>query len=127
MKNKREYKLSETLRILMAVHPHTGKRTTQKELAEYLGVRPQSVSAYLCGESVPSAKNCLAMADYFDVSADYLLIGYEDGNLYKSLMDTVSKQIYERLGRIAVLCAQGEDNAHYLMSMVGSGGGGDVD
>lgn len=127
MKKNREYKLSETLRMLMAAHPHTGKKTTQKELAEYLGIRPQSVSAYICGESVPSAKNCLAMADYFGVSADYLLVGFEDKDMYRSMADAANKKIYERLCRIAVLCAQGEDNAHYLMSMVGSGGDGDVD
>ena len=33
MEKKREYRLSETLRQLMAKHPLTGEKTAQKELA----------------------------------------------------------------------------------------------
>lgn len=61
MKNKREYKLPETLRRLMAKHPLTGEKTTQKELAKCVGIRPQTVSQYICGETTPTAKNCLAI------------------------------------------------------------------
>lgn len=115
MERKREYKLPETLRRLMARHPHTGKKTTQKELAAYIGVRPQTLSLYACGKSVPPAENCLALADYFGVSVDYLLIGYEDGDLYFAMMDAQQRRLYEKLGRIAVLCSNAENVALGLM------------
>lgn len=115
MDKKRVYKLPETLRRLMSKHPQTGEKTTQKELAQYLGIRPQSLSLYLCGKSLPSAKNCLCLADFFGVSADYLLVGYEDGNLYFSMVDAQRRRIYEKLGSIAVLCSNAENLALSLM------------
>ena len=115
MENRREYKLPETLRRLMARHPHTGKKTTQKELAAYIGVRPQTLSLYACGKSVPPAENCLALADYFGVSVDYLLVGYEDGKLYFAMMDAQRRRVYEKLENIAVLCSNAENLALGLM------------
>lgn len=115
MDRNREYKLPETLRHLMHKHPHTGKKTTQKELARHLGIRPQTVSLYLLGKSLPSAKNCLAIADYFGVSVDCLLIGYEDGDLYFAMMDAQRRRVYEKLGNIAVLCSNAENIALGLM------------
>ena len=115
MEKKREYRLPETLRRLMDKHPLTGEKTTQKELAKHIGIRPQAVSLYICGETVPTAKNCLAIADYFGVSADYLLIGYEDGDLYFSMMDAQRRRTYEKLGSIAVLCSNAENLALGLM------------
>lgn len=115
MNNKREYKLPETLRRLMNKHPHTGEKTTHKELAQFLGIRQQTVSQYISGQSVPPARNCLAIADYFGVSADYLLIGYEDGDLYFSMMEAQQRRMYEKLGKIAVLCSNAENLALNLM------------
>ena len=43
-----------------------------------VGVRPQTVSLYLKGETAPAPKILLKMADYFCVSTDYLLTG-QDG------------------------------------------------
>ena len=115
MENRREYKLPETLRRLMARHPHTGKRTTQKELAAHIGVRPQTLSLYVCGQTAPNAENCLAMANYFGVSVDYLLVGYEDGDLYFAMMDAQRRRVYEKLENIAVLCSNAENLALGLM------------
>lgn len=115
MEKKREYKLPETLRRLMEKHPLTGDKTTQKELAKSIGIRPQTVSQYIYGLTVPTAKNCLAIADYFGVSADYLLIGYEDADLYFSMMDAQRRRTYEKLGSIAVLCSNAENLALSLM------------
>lgn len=115
MKNRREYKLPETLRRLMVRHPHTGQRTTQKELAAYVGVRPQTLSLYVCGKTMPLARHCLAMADYFGVSVDYLLVGYEDGDLYFAMMDAQQRRVYEKLENIAVLCSNAENLALGLM------------
>lgn len=113
MEKKREYKLPETLRYLMDKHLQTRKKATHKELAEYIGIRQQTVSQYISSKSVPTAKNCLAIADFFGVSVDYLLIGYEDGDLYFSMMDTQQRRMYEKLGNIAVLCS----NARTLLSI----------
>ena len=115
MEKKREYKLPETLRRLMDKHPQTKKKTTHKELAEYIGVRQQTVSQYISGKSVPTANKCLSIADFFGVSADYLLIGYEDGDLYFCMMDAQQRRMYEKLGDIAVLCSNAENLALNLM------------
>ena len=115
MNNKRDYNLPETLCRLLDKHPQTGKKTTRKELAKNIGVRQQTVSQYVCGETVPTAKNCLAIADYFGISVDYLLVGYEDGDLYFSMIDGVRRRIYEKLGEIAVLCSNAENAALNLM------------
>ena len=115
MENKREYKLPETLRRLMASHPHTGKRTTQKELAAHIGVRSQTLSLYVCGQTAPNAESCLAMANYFGVSVDYLLVGYDDGDLYFAMMDAQQRRVNEKLENIAVLCSNAENLALGLM------------
>ncbi|MCD7818905.1 MAG: hypothetical protein LUH07_07625 [Lachnospiraceae bacterium] len=47
MENRRKYKLPETLRQQMKKHPITGKPTTQKEPAEYVGIRKQTLGLAL--------------------------------------------------------------------------------
>lgn len=68
-------RLASTLRELMMKSPKTGEPVTQKELAEHLGVRPQTVSLYCTGESLPNSDQLLAMGDYFGVTADFLITG----------------------------------------------------
>ena len=72
------YQFPQMLQKLKECHPTYRRRITQKELAEHVGVRPQTVSLYLKGETAPSPKILLKMADYFCVSTDYLLTG-QDG------------------------------------------------
>lgn len=115
MEKKREYKLPETLRQLMKHHPKTHKEVTQKELAAAIGIRPQTVAEYMKGKTQPSAEKVLKIADFFGVSADYLLIGYEDGDLYFSMMDAQRRRTYEKLGQIAVLCSNAENIALGIM------------
>lgn len=55
------------LRLLMEE-----KKTTQKELANYLGVSPQAVGAYCRGETIPSIEYAGKIADYFGVSMDFM-------------------------------------------------------
>lgn len=56
------------LRELMEEH-----NTTQKELAKAIDMRPQTVSLYTGGQSTPDI-NCLyKIADYFNVTADWLI------------------------------------------------------
>lgn len=71
---------STTLRDLMASHPHTGEKTTQKVLATAIGIRPQTVSLYLDGSTQPNADNLYKIARYFDVSVDFLLSGVSSEN-----------------------------------------------
>lgn len=47
--------------------------TTQKQLGTAIGKRPQTVSLYTTGQSSPDVDTIRAIADYYDVSADWLL------------------------------------------------------
>ena len=60
--------------------PETGKKTTQKELAKYLNVRPQTVSYYCTGESLPNCEQLLMIADFFGVTCDFLMTGRRTEN-----------------------------------------------
>ena len=43
------------------------------ELARHLGVSSQMVSKYVSGKSDPSLENAVKIAEYYDVSLDWLL------------------------------------------------------
>ena len=49
------------------------RNLTQDDVAAFLGIKRQSYSAYERGTSVPDALTLLKLAEYFDVSTDYLL------------------------------------------------------
>lgn len=49
------------------------KGLTQKNLADVLGVAPVSWQRFEYGSSKPKLENIITLADYFDVSVDYLL------------------------------------------------------
>lgn len=59
---------SKRLREIMAE-----RHTTQKQLAEAIKMRPQTVSLYMNGQSLPDVLTLKKIADYYDVSADWLL------------------------------------------------------
>ncbi len=46
---------------------------TQKEIADYLGLTPKMISFYENDERTPPADILIKLADYFNVSIDYLL------------------------------------------------------
>ena len=48
------------------------RNLTQRQIAEGIGIPEQSYQRYEYGKVVPSATVLLALADYFDVSLDYL-------------------------------------------------------
>ena len=58
---------------LLDCSPKTGEKTTLKTLAEYLGVKQQTVSLWRNGGSTPELKYLLPIAVFFGVSCDYLL------------------------------------------------------
>lgn len=49
------------------------KQVHQKDIAEYLGITPNAYGLYERGERKPNPDTLLMLADYFDVSVDYLL------------------------------------------------------
>ena len=46
---------------------------TQRQVADYLQITQPSYIRYENGSAEPSLENLLKLADYFDVSVDYLL------------------------------------------------------
>ncbi len=74
------------LRGLLDRHPMTGARTTLKELAEAIGIRQQTVSLYKNGETQPTPETLVKIAEFFNVSVDYLLTGISSQN--KSIHET---------------------------------------
>jgi len=49
------------------------KKATQREIAEFLGITYQAYSNYEKGTREPSHETLLLLADYFNVTTDYLL------------------------------------------------------
>lgn len=47
--------------------------TTQKKLGEAIKMRPQTVSLYMNGQSLPDALTVRSICEYFNISADWLL------------------------------------------------------
>ena len=50
-----------------------GRRLYQKEMAELLGLSLRGYQSYETDQSEPKLKTLIALADYFDVSIDYLV------------------------------------------------------
>ena len=61
-------KFAERLRSL-----RTERDVTQKDLGELLGVKNFSIYTYEKGRSEPNIDGLIALADFFDVSIDYLV------------------------------------------------------
>ena len=74
---------ASTLRMLMEKNG-----TTQKELATFVGIRPQTLAQYCSGETQPNGDKLLKIAEYYNVTVDYLLTGTVIENI----------PVYEMLG-----------------------------
>lgn len=81
-------KFPTILRELLECHPKTGEKTTLKALGEYVGIRQQTISLYKNGTTQPTPVNLVKIAEYFNVSVDYLLTGISSNN----------KSLHEELG-----------------------------
>lgn len=46
---------------------------TQQQLADYLGITSRSYQRYESGDCEPTLSTVIAIADFFDVTVDYLL------------------------------------------------------
>lgn len=53
------------------------RKKTQREMAEYLRIGLRAYQYYESAEHYPDVPGLIALADYFEVSADYLL-GHSD-------------------------------------------------
>lgn len=51
----------------------TSLNLTQKQVADGIGIKEQAYQRYEYGRTVPSALILIALADYFEVSLDYLV------------------------------------------------------
>ena len=49
------------------------RHVTQKNMAEFLGIQMRSYQSYEGGDRRPDYEKLVALADYFDVTTDYLL------------------------------------------------------
>ena len=65
-----ENRFADTLRFLLKEH---GQK--QKDLAGYLGIRPQAVSLYCTGNTYPDIHTLIRIAEFFDVDIGYLITG----------------------------------------------------
>lgn len=89
------------------------KGTTQNELAEFLQKTRQSVSYYCDGSSSPDWETLVKIADYFNVSTDYLLGRTQDPGRQPCATDDLglsSKAIYN----IRELCRRFSDDDDVL-------------
>lgn len=68
------------------------KKLMQKELAKELGISPSALSHYENGEREPDIKTLTKLADFFNVSIDFI-IGRSDESL--DIIDPVIKQVFE--------------------------------
>lgn len=77
-----KYTFPSRLRKLMET-----TKTTQRELSNAIGVRPQTVSLYVQGQSFPDVNGLAKIARYFGISADYLIGNSEMPNADLSMQD----------------------------------------
>ena len=68
----RHVKLAETLTALIK---ERGFSRNRQPVLDALGISAAALSQYARGQTTPSLRNLLALADFFDVSLDYLVYG----------------------------------------------------
>lgn len=97
------------LRALMSEKPIT----TQEKLAEITGKTRQTVSQYVNGISAPGYDTLIKIADYFDVSTDYLLGRTADRLRKPSMIDElgISEPVAQWFRHLKT-----ESTSHYNLS-----------
>lgn len=58
------------------------RKLLQKEIAEAVGISVRTYQRYETGERTPDTDTLIKLADYFDVSTDYLLGRSDDPKRY---------------------------------------------
>ena len=64
---------------------------------EVFGVKDATISRWCSGKDMPDMTKCCAMADYFNVSIDWLLLGREPRRELNSPTPTTLSSIYPEL------------------------------
>ena len=75
--NNREVKLG---RMLDSLIEHDGSSRSRKRISRELGISGSALSQYIRQQNWPSFLKLLAIADFFDVSLDYLVYGQPGGS-----------------------------------------------
>lgn len=84
------------------------KKITQQELADSIGTTRQAIAQYLDGSVYPNAEKVSRIADFFDISADYLL-GRNNEKSAKSMqqfsdeIDVLAKNLQSLYGRDSII------------------------
>lgn len=90
------------------------KGKTQKEMAKDLGTTDVSIGRYEAGTREPKTDILNALADYFDVTTDYLL-GRTDERKPKERFQGVNTIAAHRIGNIEQLSEEGlEELDNYI-------------
>ena len=86
--------------------------TTQKEFAQILNVAPSTISSYVQNAREPDVETLRRIADYFDVSLDYLLSDKQEGTddyledellrLFRS-MSKPQKEMFVEQGKVIII------------------------
>lgn len=70
------------------------RKITQRELATLLNLSPSTIAMYETGQRKPDFQTLQKIADFFDVSTDYLLGRTDIRNLYKEIAVKETKASY---------------------------------
>lgn len=65
---------------------------SQEDLVQKLYLSRQAISKWETGETVPDLENIVALADLFEVSLDYLILGREPEVIIKEIEVQVDKK-----------------------------------
>lgn len=78
----------------------SAKKLTQEDLAERIGVSRGTYAHYEINKRQPDYDTLIKLADFFEVSTDYLLRGEEYKSKAKRILDNPDTQIAARDGEI---------------------------
>jgi len=102
---------SERIKFLRKTH-----KLTQSQMAEFLSMSERGYRSYEIGESTPSFKDLITLADYFSVSIDYLTARSDDptilspSNIQKEKLET---EIFAICGTASDELLTGEDSSSF--------------
>lgn len=82
------------------------QKKTAKELADFIGVRPSSISAWKTEGSYPSSKHIIRISEFFNVPIEFLFTGE-----YKAASN-LNRQELELLDTYNLLDTRGQHYVH---------------
>ena len=81
----------------------TAKKMSQENMAKELNVSQSLINNWEAGRSTPAPEMLIYIADYFDVSIDYLVGRTNDRRWYNNKQDnTFRNLVYDKLGLIPI-------------------------